>query len=222
MRACLQCMLAYSTCMHACMHTHTYTHAHGYVQVCPGVAVVNPITRSVYKNDRSHTHIHACIHANTHNVHSFSHLFFHSLTLSCLRTRARARTHTHTFTHTFTQVAGEPVVGQQDAHVCTAVERGALVRHDGGHRCRVRRSHCRGDWSCRASSSSSSIYSQPIRPSALESSSRSQTEEEDSTVPASYNRSLGELSQQALNTFRPERTAEVKKALGGVSWETLF
>ena len=53
-------------------------------------------------------------------------------------------------------------------------------------------------------SSSSSIYSQPIRPSALESSSRSQTEE-DSTVPASYNRSLGELSQQALNTFRPER-----------------
>ena len=143
-------MLAYSTCM----HTHTYTHAHGYVQVCPGVAVVNPITRSVYKNDRSHTHIHACIHANTHNVHSFSHLFFHSLTLSCLRTRARARarthTHTHTFTHTFTQVAGEPVVGQQDAHVCTAVERGALVRHDGGHRCRVRRSHCRGDRSCRA------------------------------------------------------------------------
>ena len=36
------------------------------------------------------------------------------------------------------------------------------------------------------------------------SSSSSQTEE-DSTVPASYNRSLGELSQQALNTFRPER-----------------
>jgi hypothetical protein len=26
-----------------------------------------------------------------------------------------------------------------------------------------------------------------------------------STVPASYNRSLGELSQQALNTFRPAR-----------------
>ena len=40
-----------------------------------------------------------------------------------------------------------------------------------------------------SSSSSSSIYSQPIRPSAFESSSRSQTEE-DSTVPANYNRSL--------------------------------
>ena len=55
-----------------------------------------------------------------------------------------------------------------------------------GHNCTDSRFRMKNDFSV-------------CRRGALESSSRSQTEE-DSTVPASYNRSLGELSQQALNT----------------------
>jgi len=64
----------------------------------------------------------------------------------------------------------------------------------------------RGD----SASSSSSIYSQPIRPSALESSSRSQTEE-DSTVPANYNRSLWRTESTGAEHIQTRTAAEAAR-----------
>ena len=60
------------------------------------------------------------------------------------------------------------------------------------------------------SSSSSSIYSQPIRPSAFESSSRSQTEE-DSTVPANYNRSLWRTESTGAEHIQTRTAAEAAR-----------
>ena len=60
-------------------------------------------------------------------------------------------------------------------------------------------------------SSSSSIYSQPIRPTAIESSSRSQTAEEDSTVPASYNRSLWRTESTGAEHIQTRTAAEAAR-----------
>ena len=78
-----------------------------------------------------------------------------------------------------------------------------------GHSSAIINESCSGE-SC-VSSSSSSIYSQPIRPSALESSSsRSQTGE-DSTVPASYNRSLWRNESTGAEHIQTRTAAEAAR-----------